>query len=77
MEALVKWPTEIVGKELYFVLLADGRDFVYLVLMFIELIFRQSSINEQHLPMTFMVTHSRCIGSFVSFDNAMMDGQPC
>ena len=36
----------IFGKELYVVLLADGRDFVYLILMFIRLIFRQSSINE-------------------------------
>ena len=45
------------------VLLADGRDFVYLVLMFMQLIFRQSSINEQHLPFLF------CIGHFMSFDN--------
>ena len=31
----------------YVVLLADdGKDFVYLALMFIKLIFRQSSINE-------------------------------
>ena len=67
----------MVGKELYFVLLADGRDFVYLILMFIELTFRQSSINEQHLPMTFMVPHSSCIAAFMSFNNAMMDGQPC
>ena len=37
----------MVGKKLYVVLLADGRDFVYLILMFIQLIFRQSGgINE-------------------------------
>ena len=77
MQALVKSRAEIVGKELYFVLLAAGRDFVYLVLMFIELIFRQSGINEQHLTMTFIVPLSICIELFMSFDNAMMDGQPC
>ena len=38
--------TDIFGKELYVVLLDDGRDFVYLVLEFIQLIFRQSGINE-------------------------------
>ena len=43
---LVKRRAEIFGKELYVVLLVDGRDFVYLVLKFIHLIFRQSSINE-------------------------------
>ena len=37
---------EIFGKELYVVLLDDGKDFVSLVLKFIQLIFRQSSINE-------------------------------
>ena len=41
-----KWHAEIGGKELYVVLLADGRDFVYLILMFIQFIFRQSSIIE-------------------------------
>ena len=34
------------GKELYVVLLDDGKDFVCLVLKFMQLIFRQSSINE-------------------------------
>ena len=42
----VKWREDIFVKELYVVVLADGRDFVYLVLLFIQLIFRQSSINE-------------------------------
>ena len=28
---------QIFGKELYVVLLADGRDFIYLVLMFVPL----------------------------------------
>ena len=37
---------EIFGKELYVVLLDEGRGFVYLVLKFIQLIFRQGSINE-------------------------------
>ena len=32
--------------SVYVVLLADGREFVYLALMFIQLTFRQSSINE-------------------------------
>ena len=36
---LVKWRAEIFGKELSVVLLADGRDVVYLVLKFIHLIF--------------------------------------
>ena len=47
-----------IGKEVFVVLLADGRDFVYLVLMFMQLIFRQSIINEQHLPLLI------CIGPF-------------
>ena len=54
---------EIFGKELYVVLLDDGRDFVYLVLEFVQLIFRQSSINEQHLSLLIY------IGPFKSFDN--------
>ena len=49
-------------KEIFVVLIADGRGFVYLVLSFIQLIFRQSSINEQHLPLLI------CIGPFMSFD---------
>ena len=36
---------KVIGKELYAILPADGRVFVYLVLMFIKLIFRTSSIN--------------------------------
>ena len=63
LSARVKRRADIFGKGLYVVLLADGRDFVYLVLMFIQLIFRQSSINEQHLP------HLICTGPFMSFDN--------
>ena len=43
---MVKRCADIFAKELYVVLLADGRDFVYLVLIFIQLIFRQSSINK-------------------------------
>ena len=59
----MKLCAEIFGKELYVVLLADGRDFFYLVLLFIQLIFRQSSINEQYLPLLI------CIGPFMSFHN--------
>ena len=54
---------EIFGKELYVLLLDDGRDFVYLALEFVQLIFRQSSINEQHLSLLIY------IGPFMSFDN--------
>ena len=39
LQSLVKWRAKIIGKEVYLVLLADGRDFVYLVLIFIQLIF--------------------------------------
>ena len=38
--------SEILGKEIYVVLLAGGRNFDYLVIMFIQLIFRQSTINK-------------------------------
>ena len=58
---LVKRSAEIFGKELYVVLLADGRDVVSLVLKFIHLIFRQSSITEYHLHLLI------CIGPFRSF----------
>ena len=33
-------------KQIFVVLIADGRGFVYLGLLFIQLIFRQSSINK-------------------------------
>ena len=46
LQTSVIWRAEIIGKELYVILLADGRDLVYLVLMFLQSIFRQSSINE-------------------------------
>ena len=55
-------------EEIFVVLIADGRGFVYLVLSFIQLIFRQSSFNEQHLPLLI------CIGPFMSFD---IEGQSC
>ena len=45
IEDIKKWRAEIVGKELYVSLLADGMDFLYLI-MFMQLIFRQSGINE-------------------------------
>ena len=45
------------------VLIDDGRDFVYLVLKFIQLIFRQSSINELNLSLLI------CMVLFMSFNN--------
>ena len=45
------------------VLIDDGRDLVYLVLKFIQLIFRQSSINELNLPLLI------CMVLFMSFNN--------
>ena len=45
------------------VLIDDGRDLVYLVLKFIQLIFRQSSINELNLSLLI------CMVLFMSFNN--------
>ena len=45
------------------VLIDDGRDFVFLVLKFIQLSFTQSSINELNLSLLI------CMVLFISFNN--------
>ena len=37
----IKWHGEKMRKEIFVILIADGKDFVYLVLLFVQLFFRK------------------------------------
>ena len=60
---------QIFGKELYVVLLADGRDFIYLVLMFVPLFLDRVALMNNIYLSEFALDLS-CL--FI-----MRDGQSC